>query len=64
MHSVYSKRGSDRVRKESERKKKNPFSSHGLMWNLDFDLESKRVRERSRMLLVYGKREIALEHLC
>ena len=55
MRPVYGKRGSDRVRAEVERKFVFPIFVSRLMGNSDFDLESERVRERSKMRPVYEK---------
>ena len=52
MRPSYGKRRSDRVREEVERKFAFPFFVLKLMENSDFDLESKRIRARSRMQFV------------
>ena len=62
MRPVGGEPGSDRVRAESERKNENPDYISRLLWNLDFDPESERVRERSRMHPIVGKRGCAAEH--
>ena len=61
MRPSYGKRRSDRVRAEVERNFVFPFFVLKLMENSDFDLESKRIRERSEMRPAYGKCGLRLD---
>ena len=64
MKPFYGKRGSTRVREGSRMHSFFSVDVLKSMGNSDFDLESERVRERSRMQPDYGKRGFELEFTC